>query len=259
MRKLSGMLLMMLFALVLAACGGEDEETDPLEDATEPAAIMETVEPEPTEEVTEEEVATPEEMTAEDEAATPDEMAVDEDATPTSAVVPMDEATGATPNVVSTPVSAATPVVDAAAPDMVATPVVDASPEATPLGAALTPPTPADGAEDGEPTTIIPLSGRVVLRGSENEAYIRANDGCIGLGQHSDMRVGRQVVVRDESGTIVGVTTLEAAETEGCAWSFSLEVPESEFYSVAVPMKTEMVFTQEDVSEGNGDLEVPLM
>lgn len=248
MRKLSGMLLMMLFALVLAACGGEDEETDPLEDATEPAAIMETVEPEPTEEVTEEEVATPDEMTAEDEAATP-----------TSAVVPMDEATGATPNVVSTPVSAATPVVDAAAPDMVATPVVDASPEATPLGAALTPPTPADGAEDGEPTTIIPLSGRVVLRGSENEAYIRANDGCIGLGQHSDMRVGRQVVVRDESGTIVGVTTLEAAETEGCAWSFSLEVPESEFYSVAVPMKTEMVFTQEDVSEGNGDLEVPLM
>lgn len=248
------MLLMMLFALVLAACGGEDEETDPLEDATEPAAIMETVEPEPTEEVTEEEVATPDEMTAEDEAATP-----------TSAVVPMDEATGATPNVVSTPVSAATPVVDAAAPDMVATPVVDAtpvadaSPEATPLGAALTPPTPADGAEDGEPTTIIPLSGRVVLRGSENEAYIRANDGCIGLGQHSDMRVGRQVVVRDESGTIVGVTTLEAAETEGCAWSFSLEVPESEFYSVAVPMKTEMVFTQEDVSEGNGDLEVPLM
>lgn len=219
-RKLSGMLLVMLFVLLLAACGAGDEEPEPTEEATEPPAVTETVETEPTEEPPGMEVASP--------AATP--MA---DASPTSAVVPVDEASGATPDSVGTPVAAATPV---------GTPVTVTGFEA--------------GEEDA--SMMIPLSGQVVLTGAENEAFVISDEGCVGLGEHSDMQVGRQVVVRDESGTIAGVTTLEASDAEGCAWTFSLEVPESEFYSVAVPMKTEMVFTQQEVADANGELAVPL-
>lgn len=106
---------------------------------------------------------------------------------------------------------------------------------------------------------MVTLAGQVILPGTENEAFILSDEGCVGLGANADMRADRQLVVRDETGTIIGVTTLEAAgEADGCAWEFSLEVPESAFYAVSVPMKTEMVFTHDEIEQGGDEIAIPL-
>lgn len=288
MRKISGMLLMILLAFALAACGGDDNDDEDDAEATEPPAATE-VEEEATEA---EEEGTPEEEAAatavadDDEDATPaagaspvagddatpvtdaeatpagmdatpvsgldavpEEEAspvaspVDESegATPTSAVVPGDVETGATPSGVVSPV--ASPETD-----------VESTPEAADVAVP-----PAADEDAGTPEEAlgetISLQGEVRIEGEANQAWIMTDDGCVGLGNHADMQSGRQVVVRDANGTIVGATDLEAAETaEECAWIFGLDVPESEFYAVSIPMKMELVFSQEDVAENDGEI-----
>jgi hypothetical protein len=276
-RKLSGTMLMILMALFLVACGGgEDEEDDPVAVVDAPTA-EEEAEPTATE-------------LALDDEGTPDEAILiatpGADGSPTSAVVPA----GATPAVDGSPELAASPVVGGfpvlgVTPGVIASPGVTASPgamaspivvgpalDATPgVMASPVSATPAGGivivlpdtedestpADDAAATTT--LNGRVELAGNVNEAYVLTDDGCVGLGANADLREGRQVVVRSETGTIVGVTTLQATDAgDECAWTFSVEVPESEFYAVSIPMTTELVFTQDDIEENDGEITILL-
>jgi hypothetical protein len=267
-RKLSGLIILLLLSVVLVACGAEDEE-DP---TPEPTAAVESA---PTTDADVGLPGTP--AIVEDDDATPD-AGVAADASPAAATPAVtDRATAIA--AVSTPVvvvtDQATPV---ASPVMDATPVIAnmASPVATPRiseSPGATPEATPDNAASAQPALIVPgaadateapvvmieLSGMVVLNGVENETYILTNEGCVGLGQHNDLREGRQVVVRDETGTIVSVTELGASdENDRCAWDFVVQVPESTFYSVSIPMKFEHVFPNAQVSENGGEVVIEL-
>jgi hypothetical protein len=259
-RKLSGTMLMILLALVLVACGGgEDEEDDPVAVVDAPT-VEEEAEPTTT-------------GIAVDDEGTPDDAiliaAPGAEGSPTSAVVPAN----ATPVLGASPIPIATPVVGGSAepiaspvvggfPVLGVTPGVIASPvSATPAGGIVI--VLPDGEDEATPAddaaAATTLNGRVELAGNLNEAYVLTDDGCVGLGNNADLREGRQVVVRSETGTIVGVTTLEATDAgDECAWTFLVEVPESEFYAVSIPMTTELVFTQDDIEENDGEITILL-
>jgi hypothetical protein len=260
-RKLTGLVVVLLLGVVLVACGAEDED----EPTAEPTATQETQVVENTPDATEagEPTGTPA-VVSDDDAATPAATAglTRPDVTGTPAIGGADAPELATPD-------AATPVaspVGVGGGNTVATPASTpmASPVATPTveeatpdagGGMVVPPQPAST----EAPRMIQLAGDVVLNGSENEAFVLTAEGCVGLGQYANLREGRQLVVRNEAGTIVAVTELEAANGgDGCAWRFVAQVPESDFYSVSVPMTFERVFPKAQVSEGGGEVVVEL-
>lgn len=223
---------MVLFAVALAACGDDDANGDATDEATEAVVGTEVLEEAATEVVEEDEEPVAEE--------TP--IGVDDEIT---AIVAATPATAATPGAMATPTSEAPPVGDSEA-----SPVVTASPVGAPAS------TTDDATADVE---LLTLNGEVILPGALNESFVISESGCIGLGEFSTMQAGRQLVVRDEDGAIIGVTTLEATEaTESCSWSFSLDLPESEFYAVSVPMVVEQIFAHDDVQANDGVISVPL-
>ena len=215
-RRRYGMLLVAVFALILAACGEEDAE--PTAEPTSAAV-----------------------NTVEDEDSAIDEI-VDEDSTPT---------VSGTPDVAATPeaITAASPAVIALASPAAATP--EPSVGAVPADISATP---ASGS-----LIAATLSGSVVLPGMANQAYVISEDGCVGIGSFAGLEAGQQVVIRDAAGAIIGVTELGASDaTDSCQWVFQLEVPESTFYSVELPMIAQHVYTQEEVASANGEIELTL-
>ena len=230
MRKLAGMMVMVLLALLIAACGSDDGDETP------------TAEP------TDELVST----TAPEEAAT--------EAATEIATLETETEIG-TPIVAATPGLMATPSVARieASPVAIASPVAMATPEGSsaivaPIGSDTEGATPAAGA--GEMVT---LRGEVTLPGTPGETYVIADNTCVGLNGYSDMKPGRQLVVRDETGTIIGVTEIGASDsTDTCSWTFSLDVPQSAFYAVSVPMEVEHIFTQREIDQSGGEITVPL-
>lgn len=264
MRKISGLMLMMFLAVFLAACGDEAEDAEPTEAATGDTAVTETTD---TETATETETDTATETETEtagevaDEATPSDVMEEIPEVSPvaspvgTPAASPVTGMEGATP--VATPVGGATPVGADATP---VSDMTDATPEAaTPAASSITPATASPDAAEEEPADMVMLNGKVELMGEENVAYVLSNDGCAGLGANRDLRDGRQVLVRDESGTLVGVGELAtSADADGCSWDFSVEVPESTFYEVSIPMKTVMAFSHDEVEASNGEVSLQL-
>jgi hypothetical protein len=255
------MLLMILMALLLAACGGNgDEDAQPV-GQTDDQAVEATIEPTATALAEEEE----EESTPVAAMASPGVGAAG--ATPDAFASPVSPAAGgfASPVAAASPVGMASPV--AASPEAIAamagaTPMTMASPVASTPAASnvVVPPVSGDDATPASsPAATITLNGEIELSGNENQAYVLSNSGCVGLGSNADLQEGRQLVVRNESGMIIGVTTLEAAErTDVCAWAFSVNVAESEFYAVSIPMRMELVFTHDDIAETNGDVTIIL-
>lgn len=243
MRKLSGLIMLLLLSVVLVSCSvGEEDEPEPTEEPTE-VPVSATISEE-------------EEDTDLGMAGTP-EFDLDADATPGAATVAspavIDAATPADA-LIATPEGATMPPL-AASP--VATPQVGATPMASPdVDAAMI--VPADPDATATPV-LIEMTGTVSLLGEENETYVITDEGCVGLGQYEGLHDGQQVVIRDESGTITSVTTLEpAADADGCAWEFVASVPEAEFYSVSIPMVFEQVFPKAQVAENNGEVTIEL-
>lgn len=235
MRKLAGLMAMILFALLLAACG-DDEDTG---DATEAATTASTVAALATEET--------------------DETATVEDATEAATEIATESAAGTALD--STPVMAASPIGAMATPASEALPATVGTPVASPVAAA----SPVSGmavapvGAAASDAATMSLSGEVTLPGTAGETYVITEDGCVGLNGYSDLRAGRQVVVRDESGTIIGVTEIAASDaTDACSWTFSVDVPEADFYAVSIPMEVERVFSQEEVDASGGEITMPL-
>ena len=257
MRKLSGLIMLLLLSVVLASCTvGEEDEPDPTEAPTEPPVSARITESTPDTDVGIQ--GTPEFDVAED--ATPAMGAADADATPPTmdAATPIDAIATPAEDMIATPEGATMP-------SPIASPI--ASPVATPqVGASLVA-TPAESAgmvvpPMAEPTAtpvMFEMTGTIVLNGTENEAYVLTSEGCVGLGAHQDLHEGRQVVVRNENGTIVSVTTLETvSDADGCAWEFVASVPESGFYAVSGPMEFEQVFPGTMVAESEGEVTIEL-
>lgn len=266
MRKLSGMMLMVLMALLLAACGsnGDDEDAQPVGE-TNDKAVETTLEP-TAPNLPEEKVASTPGGVQESPEADLAGSATDADASPTAGDM------SATPDMTASPVTEASPVADGSpesmeSPSLVA-PVSDSTPQAMASPVMATPAASGiGGIEDmdtmatpkASPAAMITLDGRVELSGNQNQAWVMSDSGCVGLGANADMEEGRQVIVRDETGSITGVAKLEATdEEEMCAWTFTTDVPESEFYEVTIPLKTQLVFTHDAIEESNGEITIIL-
>lgn len=233
MRRFATLFSMIVLAGLLVACGGDDDNDEPTVAPT--AAVTPTTQIEPTE------ADAP-------NAATP---VASPDASPVASPV-VDVA--ASPVIGVPSIEVASPIaspVDTAIPG--ASPVADASPVAgaPPVGEGVT--------DDEEPAEVRLLSGTVNLPGAVNERFVISGDGCVGLGRYAGVQAGQQVVIKDERGAIVAVTTLAATDSQvDCSWTFEAEVPVSDFYAVSLPLIAEHVFTGDDVSRTNGDVHLTL-
>ena len=236
-RKLAGLMTLILVALLLAACGSDDDSGDATEEATTVADIA-------TEVTTEEAIET---ETVEATVEIVDDVAESSPAATGSGGMASPVATG----LPGTPAGAlaASPVAITASP-IAATPATDA---------AIVPVAASDTDAAGTPAASeVALTGRVELSGAPTEAWVMTGEGCVGLGTHTDLKPGQQLVVRDAEGAIVGVTMLAASdETDACSWDFSVTVPESPFYEVSIPMAVEHVFTRAEVEQSGGELIIP--
>lgn len=205
MRRVGGLLALLLLAGVLVACGGESNED---ESTTVPTAT----------------------------------------ATTGTSVV---EAPSATPEPSATP-SAATPVASPIAV-LAASPI--ASPQATPIASPVASPV----AVIATPRTSWQLEGTVMLPGTENQDFVLSGDGCLGLGDYAGVGTGQQVVVKDAAGAIIGLTTLAASGSSSqCVWTFAVEVPVSDFYTVSMPLIFERSYSDADLAIIDGRLQITL-
>jgi hypothetical protein len=214
---------MLMLAVLLTACGSDDDD------------------PEPT-----------------DEPAPPTTQPTATESEPAIVSTPAPSPTIATPGGVASPVAQASPA-GIASPAAIATPVASPDALATPAGAIV----PVAGEDivnaDGTPVAMRTLYGTVTLPGTINQDFVVSETGCAGLGAFSSVRAGQQLVVRDEDGGIAGVTELVASDNaETCAWTFQLEVPESDFYAVAIPMVTERVYTHAEIVHSEGEIVLSL-
>lgn len=75
--------------------------------------------------------------------------------------------------------------------------------------------------------------------------------GCYGTGGYSDLGTGGQVLILDGQQNVLGVGRLETTgETAlGCEWTFSIEVPEAEFYQINIGHRSPVVYTLEELEE----------
>lgn len=162
-----------------------------------------------------------------------------------------------TPNPTETTLAATeakTETESAASTDISATPVETESSAAVASPATARPA--ATAVSDAAPVT--PILATFLFGGAEQRDYLMTDEGCVGLGEYSQLKPGTQVVVRDASGTVVDVTTLEAADdTADCSWTAELSVPESDYVSISIPMVTEIWFSQDDLESGNVSISFP--
>lgn len=293
MRRVSGMVFIVMMALLLAACGGNDEENEPTSEApgetTENENVVEPTVPPETSATQIAQEATAAGIGAEIEASPGAGVSVTVEASP--AVGEATPATGASP--VASPVGVAETASPVGEASPVASPV--ASPEASPMAAllpetnarmnaatqgvaaspvsstpaavAVVPPAGASASPgaspiaspEASPAASVMLTGRVELEGAENTAWTITGKGCVGLGSNADLGVGHQVVIRDEAGVIIGVTALEASdEPDACVWTFAIAVPDSDYYAVSIPMRTELVFSHDEIDTNGGEITIIL-
>lgn len=185
----------------------------------------------------------------------PAETATDEATIAATEVASMPEASPA-----ATPVTAvegdATPVMPATPATDDATPVTEdvAAPAVLPAGSGENASTPE---AEAEPVPMNAISGTLTLDGRAQQDYTLSNEGCVGLGEWRQLKPGTQVIVRDATGTVVDIATLESADAgDACMWSFDLDVPGADFFSVSIPMVTEVWFAQDDSAVQAGEIEL---
>lgn len=170
----------------------------------------------------------------------------DADPEPTATVAPTvtSEPTGTTA-AVSTPLPA--------------TPLTSLQPGATPNPSPAASPlaSPAATLVAAIPDGMVQIQGTLALNGKQNVDYVLTDQGCVGLGAYGALSAGRQIVVRDEHNTIIGVGVLEATEHESaCEWSFDVTVDASEWYLVQIPMTVEYVFSAGEVQASGGQVQI---
>ena len=227
-RRFFAILTLVLVGGILAACGSEDE-ADPTPVPTEAA-----VEPTPT--------------TAADPTVEPTDEATEAAASPMASPV-------ASP--VVSPVIAGTPDGDSTS-DIV--PMPNSESEATPTSDSTTNivPMPAGDLET-TPTEVAmqDLEGTLTLDGREQVDFTLTEEGCVGVGEWRQLKPGAQVIVKDASGTVVDIAELEGESGgETCTWSFAFSAPVGDYFSVSIPMITEVWFAADDAWVESGVIEL---
>lgn len=142
---------------------------------------------------------------------------------------------------------------------MGATPVAGET-GATPVASTPSAMTPvmSDTTASPAPVVMTPVTAAIEFTGAEQRDYMITDEGCVGIGEWSPLKAGAQVIVRDATGTVVDVSTLEADEgAGGCSWTAELSVPGSEFVSISIPMVTEVWFDQTELESGEVSITIP--
>lgn len=132
------------------------------------------------------------------------------------------------------------------APEPTPTPKPTSTPEPSPTPG----PTPQLGKTDDG----YRIGGTFVLRGLNGDDFSSSSGMCFGLGGYQDIQPGAQVVVKDQTGDIVAVSTLEpdpTAPAGTCQFVFFVDVPDAKFYSISVTHRGELVFSKQQL-EANG-------
>lgn len=235
LRRLFAIGALILIGGLLAACGTDDEDVEPTAES-EPT-VAEVIEAEPTDEATEAVIGNEEDGIA--------------DATP--AATPVEA--GATPAAGEDATTQATPEMDVVAPgvrdDAEATPELDA------VVAEDEEATPETASPEVTEVAMTELSGTLTLDGRVQQDFTLSDEGCVGLGEWRQLAPGTQVIVRDASGTVVDIDELEGQDSgDACAWAFAVEVPAADFFSISIPMVTEVWFDQNDPAVQSGELEL---
>lgn len=231
-RRFVAIFVLVLLGGVLAACGAEDDDSTPAATVAPTTAPVET-----------EVVSTPEPTVAV--------------TTPVASPVASPAATPIVATAISA-TEAATPILATAiSATEVATPAVVVEAESTPLADEVA--RPLVVAEEPEPTLapMVEIAGTLTLDGRAQQDYTLSDAGCVGLGEWRQLKPGAQVIVRDASGTVVDIAELEAHDTaDACMWAFAIEVPPANYFSVSIPMITEVWFDQNDPAVTSGELEL---
>lgn len=231
-RRLFAIGALILMGGILAACGTDDEEVDPTAVAPLTSDEVEEIEPTATDEATDE-------VTEDD--ATP---AVSPVASPAASPVASPAATPVQEEATAVASPEATPEIEEA--DAIV-PAVTAEEEASPVSAE----------EEEAEAPMVELSGMLTLDGRVQQDYTLSAEGCVGLGEWRQLAPGTQVIVRDASGTVVDFAQLEGQESDDtCAWTFAVEAPAADFFSISIPMVTEVWFDQNDPAVQSGELEL---
>ena len=77
--------------------------------------------------------------------------------------------------------------------------------------------------------------------------------GCVTLGGYDDIKIGTQITVRDQSGTIIGVGELEPIHTEmnKCEFTFTIAVPNVTFYTFEMGRRGEITYTKQELEQAD--------
>lgn len=102
------------------------------------------------------------------------------------------------------------------------------------------------------------VHGKMTIDGSG--AITTGSNRCTGSGGYGDIRQGTQVVITDETGTIIATTQLGQGSADGtisvsgpaiCVFEFAVDVPTGKkFYGVEVSHRGRVQFTQDDLKKG---------
>jgi hypothetical protein len=94
------------------------------------------------------------------------------------------------------------------------------------------------------------ISGSFVLT---DPGVARTGTTCSGTGGYSDIGDGTDVTVKDGAGKVIGTgrlsTNVEGSQDTGCAYDFTVAVPDADFYVVAVSHRGELTYSRDEMQQ----------
>ena len=97
--------------------------------------------------------------------------------------------------------------------------------------------------------TMHTLQGGLEL--NSTSVLIGTVSGCNGTDGYDDIHEGSQVVVTNESGTVIGTTELGPGRSQssgvGCRYDFSVAVPDAAFYNIAVGDRGKLTYSKAEL------------
>jgi len=109
-------------------------------------------------------------------------------------------------------------------------------------------------ATSGSPTpATFTITGTVTVQWAPFKSDPDDGGDCVTEGGYSDIRTGAQVVVKDESSTIVSLGMLDPGHTQSrqCVFGFTVaDIPEGKkFYAVEVTHRGQLQYTRSDLDK----------
>lgn len=122
----------------------------------------------------------------------------------------------------------------------------------------LAPPSPTPTPTPTPSPTPVPTTELHTLTGTftldQDDTVDKPAGDCRGTGGYSDIRSGNDVLVKDETGTIIGTgrTEVETAGVRRCVYAFEvIGLPEAKFYDVTVGRREGPTWSLADMESMN--------